>query len=131
MPLSLAVRAAGLGLTAAALSLSAAYAAPPAMVSANPARNTFTDFPKQIHLTFNEPVTAKDARLQLVDPDGHYIRLGTPVVSGDGLTVATNLVDPPIYGPYMLTWQTDSASGEAGKGDFTFFVKEPGEKIGA
>jgi methionine-rich copper-binding protein CopC len=126
MTLSLALRAAGFGLAAAAFSLTAAYAAagPLQVVSRSPTKNSFSSFPKSIHLTFNEPLKATGADVQLMDPDGRRIRVSAPVDSKDGLTVTPALSGgPPVLGPYMLTWQANSASGDAGKGDYTFFVQ--------
>lgn len=126
MTLSLALRSGGLGLAAVMVSLAAAHADNPLEVmSQSPARNTFTTWPKSIHLTFNEPLKADGAEVQLMDPDGRRIRVTTPVVSKDGLTVTPELsAGPPVLGPYMLTWQATSASGTAGKGDYTFFVQQ-------
>jgi methionine-rich copper-binding protein CopC len=124
MTLSLVVRAGLLGLTAAALSLSAAQAAPPNLVSASPgAKDGWTAFPKQLRLTFDQPIASSGAEVQLMDPDGRRIRLGSPVVTKEGLSVTTDLTTgPPVKGPYMVTWQAKSASGEQGKGDFSIFV---------
>jgi copper transport protein len=124
MTLSLVVRTGVLGLTAAALPLAAANAAPPSLVSATPnAKAGWEAFPKQLKLTFNEPIAASGDDVQLMGPDGRRIHLGTPVVSKDGLTVtAAPATDPPVEGPYMVRWTAKSASGEQGKGDFSIFV---------
>jgi methionine-rich copper-binding protein CopC len=126
MTLSLALRSAGFGLAAAVFSLAAAQAADSLqVVSQAPAKNSFTTFPKSIHLAFNEPLKA-GADVQLMDPDGRRIRVSTPVESKDGLTVTPELNGgPPVLGPYMLTWTADPASGGAAKGDYTFFVQQP------
>ena len=127
MTLSLALRSAGFGWAAVAFSLAAAHAADTLqVVSQTPTRNSFTSFPKSIHLTFNEPLKATGADVQLMDPDGRRIRVSTPVESKDGLTVTPELgAGPPVQGPYMLTWQAASASGQPAKGDYTFFVQQP------
>jgi methionine-rich copper-binding protein CopC len=124
MTLSLVVRAGLLGLATAALSVSAALAAPPSLVSATPnAKAGWEAFPRQLKLTFNEPIAAKGDTVQLLGPDGRRIQLGTPVVSKDGLTVtAAPPVNPPVSGPYMVVWQAQTASGEQAKGDFSIFV---------
>ena len=124
MTLSLTVRTGILGLAAAALSLAAAQAAPPNLVSATPnAKQGWEAFPKQLKLTFNEPIAASGDDVQLMGPDGRRIHLGTPVVSNDGLTVAaTPATNPPVAGPYVVNWTAKSASGEQGKGNFSIFV---------
>ncbi|HEY4031420.1 MAG TPA: copper resistance protein CopC [Caulobacteraceae bacterium] len=135
MTLSLVVRGAGLGvalavlslavLSLAALPLSAAQAAGPLqVVSRNPAKDGFTAFPKQIHLTFNGPLKATGAEVQLLDPDGRRIRLAGPSEARDGLTVTPELTgEPAVEGPYELSWQADSASGAHAQGRYTFFVQ--------
>jgi copper transport protein len=125
MTLSLVVRAGFLGLATAALSLAAARAAPPSLVSATPnAKTGWEPFPRQLKLTFNEPIAASGDDVQLMGPDGRRIHLGMPVVSKDGLSVAAApATDPPVAGPYMVRWTASSASGEQGKGDYTVFVK--------
>jgi methionine-rich copper-binding protein CopC len=124
MTLSLALRPACLGLAAAALSLSAAQAADSLqVVSRSPAKDQMTTFPKQIHLTFNQPLKAAGAKVQLLDPDGRNIRLAAPSESKDGLTVTPELSGgPPVQGPYELSWQANSASGAPATGRYTFFV---------
>jgi methionine-rich copper-binding protein CopC len=123
MTLSLALRSACLGVATAALSLAAAQAADSLqVVSRNPAKDSFTTFPKQIHLAFNGAVKPDD--VQLMDPDGRRIRLSAPVVSKDGLTVTPQLTGgPPVEGPYEMSWKADSASGSQAQGRYTFFVQ--------
>ena len=124
MTLSHVVRTAALALTAAAVSLSAAQAAPPNLVSASPGPKAgYGPWPKQLRMTFDQPLAASGHEVQLMDPDGRRIRLGAPVASKDGLSVPTELTDPPVAGPYMVTWQAKSASGDQAKGDYTFFVQ--------
>ena len=123
MTTSFVLRSACLGLCAAALSLSAAHAAPPNLVSASPAKDGFTAWPKQINLTFDQPLPQTGLQVQLVDPDGRRMRLGAPVVSGNGLSVPTPPEDAPVLGPYMLTWQAQTAAGTPVNGDYSFFVQ--------
>ncbi len=126
MTLSPVLRAAGLGLAVAALSLSGALAAAPRLVSSSPAGNRpYGPWPKQIELTFDQSVAQKGLQLDLLDPDGRRIRLPAPVRSGAKVTV-TPAPDPlAVDGPYMLSWQAGSTSGDQAKGDFTFFVQQP------
>ena len=125
MTLSLVLRSATLGLAAAALTLSAAEAAAPSLASASPsAKDGWTAFPKQLRLTFDQPLAASGHDIQLMDPDGRRIRLGAPAASKNALTLTPQLSGgPPVEGPYMVTWQAKSASGEEGKGNYTFFVQ--------
>lgn len=124
MTLSLYLRSACLGLAVAALSLTAAQAAPPNLVSATPnAKAGWEAFPKQLKLTFNEPIAASGDDVQLMGPDGRRIHLGTPVVSKDGMSVTTTpATNPPVEGPYMVNWTAKSAAGEQAKGNFSIYV---------
>ena len=124
MTLSPVLRTAGLGLSVAVLSFSGALAAAPRLVSSSPDVNSgFVPWPKQIRLTFDQPVAAAGVQLDLLDPDGRRIRLPAPVGSGDRLTVSPAPDALAVPGPYMLSWQARSASGDQAKGDFTFFVQ--------
>ncbi|MGZ3275537.1 MAG: copper resistance CopC family protein [Caulobacteraceae bacterium] len=125
MTLSLIVRMSALGLAAAVLSVSTAEAAAPDLVSSSPgASDGWTPFPKQLRLSFNQALAANGHDIQLMDPDGRRIRLTAPVVSKQGLTVTPELSGgPPVNGPYMVVWEAKSASGEQGKGQYTFFVQ--------
>jgi methionine-rich copper-binding protein CopC len=125
MTLSLVLRTVCLGLATAALPLSAAHAAAPGLVSSSPGpQSGWEAFPKQLKLTFDQPIAASGAEVQLMDPDGRRIGLSAPAVSGKTLTVTPDLaVAPPVEGPYMVTWQAKSASGEAGQGNFSIFVR--------
>jgi methionine-rich copper-binding protein CopC len=125
MTLSLVVRAAGLGLAAAALTLGTAQAAAPNLVSSSPGpQSGWTAFPRQLRLTFDQPLAASGADVELMGPDGRRIRVSTPAVSKDTLTATPQLtLSPAVPGPYMVTWQARSASGEQGRGDFSIFVQ--------
>ena len=125
MTLSLVVRAAGLGLAAAALISGTAQAAAPNLVSSSPGpKSGWTAFPKQLRLTFDQPLAASGAEVELMGPDGRRIRVTAPVVSGAALTATPQLTTAPaVAGPYMVTWQARSASGEQGRGDFSIFVQ--------
>ena len=126
MTLSLVLRTAGLGLAAAAFSLSLAHAADLEVGASNPAKDSFTTFPKSIHLTFNQPIKASGAEVELMDPDGRRIRVTTPVATRDGLTVVPRLTDgPPVLGPYEVNWKAASASGAEAQGRYSFFVQQP------
>jgi methionine-rich copper-binding protein CopC len=119
------VHRAGSGLAVAALAASAAAAAPLNLVSASPGANDgYRPFPTQLRMTFNEPVKPSGLDVQLMDPDGRRIRVATPVVSNDTVSATPELsVTPPVSGPYMVTWRAQSASGDAGEGNFSFFVQ--------
>jgi methionine-rich copper-binding protein CopC len=131
MTLSPAFRPACFGLAGAfalgALAFGAAHAADSLQVEArSPAKDSFTSFPKSIHLTLNQPVKADGLDAQLMDPDGRRIRLTHPVVTKDGITVTPELTGgPPVLGPYEFSWKATAASGQAAQGRYTFFVQSP------
>src|SRR5665213_2593453 len=107
MMTSLVLRSACLGLAAATLSLTAAYAATTqCLASSRPVKDSYSAFPKQINLTFDQPLSQTDLTLQLVGPDGRRIRLGTPALSKDDLSAPTEpTILPVVKGPYMVSWQ--------------------------
>ena len=106
----------------AVLSLAAANAAEPHLVSASPGRNEDGAWPKQIRLTFNQPIAPSGVQASLMDPDGRRIGLAARV-SGKTVVLPTSPQSPGVLGPYMLSWQARSTAGEAGKGDYSFFVE--------
>ena len=124
MTLSVVLKAAFAGIAAAATALPVEAAAPNLLSSDPGPESGWTSFPKQLRLTFNEPIGGSDANVQMLGPDGRRIRLSAPSVTKDTLSVTPQLVlTPPVPGPYMITWQAKSASGDQGKGDFSIFVR--------
>ena len=113
------------GLALAALLSSAAQAATPHLVSASPGEGDgYQPFPKQLRLTFNEPVAPSSLDVQLMDPDGRRIRLAEPVIAKDTVSLTPELSGgPPVSGPYMVTWRAKAASGEGAEGNFSLFVQ--------
>jgi len=126
MTLSPVLRTAALGLAVAALSTPAALAAAPRLVSSNPDTNSgFRPWPKQIRLTFDQPVAQNGVQMELLDADGRRMRLPAPVRSGATVSVSPAPNPWPVAGPYLLSWEAKSASGDDAKGSFTFFVQNP------
>jgi len=125
MTLANVVRKIWPGLAVAALLSSAAHAAAPQLMSANPGEHDgYRPFPKQLRLTFNEPVAPSGLDVQLMDPDGRRIRLAQPVIAKDTVSLTPELsAGPPVSGPYMVSWKAKSASGESGEGNFSIFVQ--------
>jgi methionine-rich copper-binding protein CopC len=125
MTLANVVRTVWPALAAAALLSSAAQAAAPQLVSASPAeRDGYRPFPKQLRLTFSEPVAPSGLEVQLMDPDGRRIQLANPVIAKDTVSLTPELSSgPPVSGPYMVTWRAKAASGDAGEGNFSIFVE--------
>lgn len=113
------------GLAMAVMLSSAAHAATLGLVSASPGeKDGYRPFPRQLSLTFNQPVAPSSLDLQLMDPDGRRIRLGHPVTSRDTVSVTPELSGgPPVSGPYMVTWRAKSQSGEGAEGNFSIFVE--------
>ena len=125
MTLSNAARKISSGLALAVVLASTAHAAAPNLVSASPGTNDgYRPFPRQLRLTFNQAVAPSSLDVQLMDPDGRRIRLGSPVVTKDTVSLTPELSGgPPVSGPYMVSWRAKSASGEGGEGNFSIFVQ--------
>lgn len=119
---------AGLAVTAALSSTalpSTAQAATLALVSASPGtKDGYRPFPRELRLTFSQPVAPSSLDIQLMDPDGRRIRLADPVISKDTVSLKPELgAGPPVNGPYMVTWRAKAVSGDDGQGDFSIFVE--------
>jgi methionine-rich copper-binding protein CopC len=123
MTLSPFSRALSLALAAAALTAPAHAAAPHLVANSPDTKDGYRSWPHEIRLTFDQPVSSTGLQASLIDPDGRRIPLKAPVTTSRGAVFATALTDPPVPGPYMLSWQARSAGGDESKGDFTFFVQ--------
>jgi methionine-rich copper-binding protein CopC len=112
----------GVVAAATAFSLSVAEAAKSLrLVSSTPAKDSHVPWPKQIILKFDEPVAPTGLQVEMIKPDGSQIPLEAPIPSKS--QVLSEVKTPTLPGPYLVMWQAKSASGEAAKGDYTFFVQ--------
>jgi methionine-rich copper-binding protein CopC len=66
--------------------------------------------PKQIQLTFSEPVGLPDSPLSVTGPDGSHWTIGTPTVAGAVITAPVEPVGPA--GEYVLDYKVISDDGD-------------------
>ncbi|MFD7653431.1 copper resistance protein CopC [Actinosynnema sp. NPDC059797] len=105
-------------------------AAPPAfahteLVSSDPADGAvLPQRPRQLTLTFSEPVPAESAGITVTGPDGAAWPLGEVTAQGNSLVVALKASGSPA-GPHALNWRVESLDGDFVSGVITFTLPAP------
>ncbi len=93
-----------------------------------PAGNTTVAAPpREVVLTFSEPVEAAFARLRVYDVDGHRVDDGN-VRRTDGNTVLRVGVGATAHGTYTVTWQVTAGDGHTTSGGFEYYVVAPSNR---
>ncbi len=84
------------------------------------------DVPKDVVLTFDQPVPLGLGRVQVLSPDGDRVDSGVlrRDPAGDR-TVATDLPGHAHEGTYLVTWRVVSADSHPIQGSYTFTVGAP------
>lgn len=116
--------AASLLLVLGALAFSAAPAsAHTELKSSNPTAGAVLDeAPKQLELTFTEPVTLPADAVQVVSDTGSWT-IGTPSVAGAVVTVPVTPSGPA--GPHTIKWKVVSSDGDPVSGSIIFALSKP------
>lgn len=79
--------------------------------------------PRELRLTFTEPVERAVARLTLAHADGQLVALGTIIVPADSVTqLVAEIQGAMTAGRYTVRWQVAGTDGHPVRGDFTFDV---------
>lgn len=79
--------------------------------------------PRELRLTFTEPVERAVARLTLAHADGRLIALGNVIVPADSATqLVAEIQGGLTVGRYTVRWQVAGTDGHPVRGDFTFDV---------
>lgn len=96
----------------------------PALVGSSPKSGEALDVaPKQIRLSFNEPVEPAFTNVRMVNPSGKEGPAEpTQAVATDPRSVALPFV-APIAGLYKARWSALGRDGHRVKGEFSFTVK--------
>lgn len=82
-----------------------------------------SEAPRELRLTFNEPVEVAVARLALLGPDGAPAALGPLRLSPDSSTVLlAEIVGPLAAGSYTVAWQVAGADGHPVRGRYNFVI---------
>lgn len=81
--------------------------------------------PRELRLTFSEPVESAVARLTLTGPDGD-VALAPLGLHPDSATVLIAAIRGPlVVGTYTVRWQVVGADGHPVRGEYSFVI-EPG-----
>jgi putative copper export protein/methionine-rich copper-binding protein CopC len=101
------------------------------LVRTEPARDAVLDtVPRELRLTFAEPVQLAFTRVELSGPDGVPVALGEPRLAAD----AGNVLVLPVAGAlqacaYTLVWATASRDGHPVRGEFGFAIAPDAEGL--
>ncbi|MFF0200935.1 copper resistance protein CopC [Streptomyces sp. NPDC005017] len=102
-------------------------AAHAALRSTTPTDGTVLDTaPRDLTLTFTEPVALLDGSIRLLDPGNHRVELPEPTHGPEGdRTVRVALPEGLGRGTFTVAWRVVSADSHPVSGAFTFSVGEP------
>lgn len=78
--------------------------------------------PRELRLTFNEPVELAVARLELRGPDDRSFSLSALRAGESGATVIADIVGPLTSGTYTVAWQIAGADGHPVRGKYRFTI---------
>lgn len=78
--------------------------------------------PREVTLTFNEPVELAVSRVQLLGADGRAITLAKPVLAEAGRTVRAGIPTTLAAGTYTVSWRVAGRDGHPVAGKFRFTV---------
>lgn len=116
-----------LGLLAAFMLPATPASAHAALVATTPVQGSVIGgSPKQVTLTFSEPVGIVPGKTQVIAPNGKRINVGDPVASGGVLTIEVRTADRPL-GTYLVSYRIISADGHPLSGGFMFSVGAPSQ----
>ncbi|GAA1276898.1 copper resistance CopC family protein [Saccharothrix xinjiangensis] len=95
------------------------------LVSSDPADGAvLPQRPRQLTLTFSEPVPAESAGITVTGPDGAAWPLGEVTAQGNSLVVPLKASGSPA-GPHALNWRVESLDGDFVSGTITFTLPAP------
>ncbi|SCL19633.1 copper transport protein [Micromonospora nigra] len=118
-----------LGLVLAALCVPLGPASPAAahavVVATMPLRDQVLGYaPREVVVTFSEPVTPVPGRVQVLAPDGKRIHSGEPQVRDTVLRIPLRVADRPL-GTYLVSYRVVSADSHPVAGSFVFSAGAP------
>ncbi|MEV4413872.1 copper resistance protein CopC [Catellatospora sp. NPDC049609] len=102
------------------LPASPAYAHAALLRTSPPAGSVVPEAPRQVTLTFSEPVSPVADKIRIVGPDGERADRGTPTVDGNVLKIG--LREDARRGTYLVSYRVISADSHPVPGGFTFSV---------
>ncbi|MEU6023934.1 copper resistance protein CopC [Micromonospora sp. NPDC048871] len=120
--LALATFCATLGAVLGAAGPAAAHAV---VVATTPQRDEVLGYaPREVLVTFSEPVAVVPGRVQVLAPDGKRINVGDPEVRDRTMRIALRAADRPL-GTYLVSYRVVSADSHPISGSFTFAAGAP------
>lgn len=86
--------------------------------------------PRELRLTFSEPVDLAFVRLELVGPSGAPVPLGELHHAGDSTSVVTAGISGALTaGTYAVSWQAVGRDGHPTRGRFSFVILADAEGL--
>ncbi|ROO60090.1 copper transport protein [Micromonospora sp. Llam0] len=99
------------------------------LVTAEPAPGSVLgNSPREVVLTFSEPVRPVTGRLQVLAPDGKRIDDGTPRTDGTTVTIPVRVADRPL-GTYLVSYRVISADSHPVGSGYTYSVGAPSATV--
>lgn len=105
------------------LPASPAYAHAALLRTSPPAGSVVPEAPRDVTLTFSEPVSPVADKIRIIGPDGQRADRGTPTVEGNVLSIG--LREDAPKGTYLVSYRVISADSHPIPGGFTFSVGAP------
>ena len=91
------------------------------------AADTVASSPRELRLTFNEPIELRFTRLELTGPDGAPLPLGALTLAPDSLgTILAPVMRPLAPGSYRVRWQAAGNDAHVVRGEYAFVVGTSG-----
>ncbi|MFE3635236.1 copper resistance CopC/CopD family protein [Streptomyces sp. NPDC059168] len=118
-----------IAVTGALLAGAGPAAAHAALTGSDPAQGVVVDkAPTQVSLTFSEKVAMNDDSLQVLDPKGTKVQVGSPF-NVSGTTYAVKLKGGLAKGTYTVGYQVVSADSHPVAGAYTFSIGAPSQTV--
>ncbi|MDO1582572.1 copper homeostasis periplasmic binding protein CopC [Rhizobium oryzicola] len=112
----------------AAIMITLAFAGPALahahLKAATPAdKAAVSDSPKELDLTFSEPLNLKFSGIKLIGPDKSEIKTGAPMLMDADKTLMVTVPVKLSAGDYTVEWHVLSTDGHRTEGTYGFSVK--------
>ncbi|MFJ9816014.1 copper resistance CopC/CopD family protein [Streptomyces sp. NPDC101151] len=118
-----------LAVTGALLAGAGPASAHAALTGSDPAQGVVVDkAPTQVSLTFSEKVAMSDDSLQVLNPKGKKVEVGSPT-NVSGTTYAVKLRSGLGKGTYTVAYQVVSADSHPVSGAYTFSIGAPSQTV--
>lgn len=106
----------------ASLAFAATADAHPRLLAQRPLANTIVAQPREVRLTFNEPLFGRFSSIAVRDQAGRVVMTGRPVLSRNGRQTAVALPAHMAPGRYRVIWRAVSQDTHRISGAYAFAV---------